>query len=424
MRFIFWPVSVIAMAFALAASADPYVVVAKRTGLSAQSTQQHVLLRGEVVDGEDHDWDRNLLRVKYRGKDYLARKKYFRSKREALLQFDENRVAAEAEIKGINRQLEVNYKRLLKLQGAILQAEHDAAIHYKQRVGGAQVKGQGITIGESGAAGKLILILSDAKVRKAITAWDDELEALAKKTDKLHEERLAAVETVFGSALKRQQHKDLFQRFTQSPKTYLYVPSRTIDRNTQLFRKGAEPVSLRKGVWVLAARNRENTTTSHVRHDAKTYSTHTKYLKSGDELANEFLESRLALEDSVRLLENDIKMLAVRMEFYTDLVPDLKYRTHLKKDYVYIPKISSRPGADGMLKITIPEERLVIYALNIPRARKLLKKWDKDLENLEVELRRKSKKMGVAKKKLLVLKSSQEELQESLATFNKRHQKK
>ncbi len=397
---------------------EPYMVVAETAGLFAGTKQRVLLRQGEIVNGEEHAWNKESLRVKYRGKEFLAPRKSFGSRRETLLRLDRERAELEADIKGINKQLAAYEEQRLKLVDAVLHMEHNTALAYKARSGGVQVKNRGVRLGNTGAKGKLIYVVTEKKAAKSVKGWHREIEEIDAKVAGLEAERLAAVTRVHQAHRERLETAARFARYAENPRTYLLEPYRA-DRKTQMTRKGVAPEALEEGDWVWAQLHPGNAATLLIRYRQKAYLAARENFTAWTEVEAGFLKETVELEDKARRLERRVKVIAEQLKLYPPLLKDLRYRSNTRKSYVYIPEIQVRPGSNGMTGIELPQQPNVIYAQIIEVAQKVLPQWRRELEDLAVERRKAMKTLKLLREQQEALDERRKHAQAGLDRFRK-----
>ncbi len=399
------------------ALAEPYLVTAKTAWLYAKSRQQWTLVRGQIVEAKEHNWDKALLWVKYRGKQYVTRRKYFRSRDELLAKLKAQRAGAEGRIIGINKQLDAHYARIQQFYSAIVQIQRDAAIYYKLRNLGVRIGNDKIAFTTAATQGGYRQIVPRNKSRKLTVQWEKELAEITAKTQQLEAERRKQIQQVFQAHLRQKHYEALFQRYEQSKKDYEFAPYRVTARVARLYMKQNPLVTLGQDKFVMARPNLRNQSVLTVEYNGHTYSGHRKYFQKWPEVEEEQLKQKLKLEDKVRLLENGLKLLACRMQLYGPLAVGLQYRSRVKGDFVFIESLTIRPGLHDLFAITYPEDRLIVYAVNLPRARKTLKNWKKEVDALADAMREKTEALAAARKALSKLTSKHAKLRKKYSKF-------
>ena len=241
--------------------------------------------------------------------------------------------------------------------------------------------------------------IPSSRVRRQVKRWRDKIKATEEATRKLRRERRQLAVAGASSSVVDAEMAARFKRFREVGEDYLWEPHAVIADKADLYQRDKLVSSLDKGAVVLARPDWKYREWLWLRYGGTQFSSRAKHYRSRFSLESDFRARVAGLEQSVENLEAERALLHDRERRIRSLRVKLQYRANLNAIPTTEVDVSVYGGREIPYAVASCPQGAV-EEVSAVRARRLIRDWDKELDEIESLLARKRRPLDGLLKEL------------------------
>ena len=415
------------------AKAELAVVSSDNADLFQHKRRVDTLRFGEIVRAKDHKTDPEWLTIKTQEGVYLSHKKNFLTHSEFITNVNTTKALLKNTEASLTEAIEANYDKKGKLYACILQIDWDQAALFRIPIYGPNVHNQASENKHSrdtpGLPGNIqnsfapryrnVEKISSSKARRIKRDVENELKDLEEIHRTLTDKRLALSKQLASKEAYFYQLNSAFQKYSESPRTYRQSPYLVIAEYATLY-KGVNSVGgLHKRDIVIGEPNRDDTSRLRILKNSKWYDSPAKPFRSQSKIKGNYIHRTGRIKAEIRDIEEKVTLLHLRETLYNSYIEDLSYfctrfydqGSHLQENSAHVFDYA----VPALYSSKIPEYGSEV--INPARARRTIKKWRKELNELKLELENQEILLTSLHGKLTSIQSSYDDLLDRFDTL-------
>lgn len=389
------------------AAGETLVVKGERASLSQNYRFVRVLPAGTLIEGTVDTRDARVVTLKLDGQTYIGRRDEFITAAEAMDAAAVRRLDADGKLATLDDLFTRDYNRVETLGLGVLHVQRDSALMFQVEDTTVQVTQDTATTGKTGAVTRTTTatatptyhydpVLSLGQSRRFAREWNDEIAKLNTELDKRWEQRRDWLTRREQFTAAEQELKARAQQFAKDAalppgQAYLVtVPKVALYRDKKLMQW------LPQGTAVWGQPHPLVGWLTVVVDPAGSFDAQVAGLATALEVSNDYHSTKIRAENSIRRLEEELRLLKNRQQAYTDLSTNLRIAAKNDRGYLIFRDLDKHLGYRDFYTVDAPERASIVA--NAGNARAMLRDWDKDQKDLAKDLEAHHAQITQAKK--------------------------
>ncbi len=371
-------------------------VINDEIDLYKKSKIRNFLVRDEIVHVKDSRLDDEWFEVFYDSQTFLARKDELQTLHQAVLQYERNKSNIINNIERLNTNIHQNDDFIVELFAGILQVQWDRTVFFQLYLPSTKPTKFGRIKSEDQLEAlsrnkfqriKRVEKISLRKAKKLNRRWQKEIDQINKENTDFRQQRLRYEKKMSLIENEFERFNNLVNQFTKSPDTYLIEPYVVIGKYASLFHKLKRIHEISMDEIVLCNVNRDHPDRLKVEYFGSWYDALKKSFRSKHGAIKSHRLTIKAIESKIENFQDEIQLFELRKTMVRSFKRNLSYSSNINDEFVRLKQVNDYGfNTVSTQKYWIDVPAGATEVIHRSRAHRLLRDWEKELEDLEYSL--------------------------------------